>query len=759
MDTLTADNGDWEIVVNGDGTYTVNQLQVMTHPDDSDPNDPIAVSVTADITDNEGDPAQDTFTVTFYDDGPSAALAVASGATTAISEDSGGIAVLTFDLDDTGSVEGADTATSAYTLDLAAEVGTEVLADPDGGIYSGLQTTDQTKIYLYQTSPTTVEGRSGNASGDVVFTVNIDASSGQIEVEVQTIGFYHDPNDVTLDTLVQMTGVNLDAVHTMTDGDGDTSEATTSLSDVIGFLDGEPVNYTPASAGIANVAGTIIKGDLDISSSGIGADGISSAAITSITIAGVLYTADGATALTSGGEVISLSGFGTGTITGSTDSGDVFTMTLDPDTNDCYAFNLIQPLDDGSGTQDIPLTALTNASEDYKVLTLDAENGQDILFSGYQIDTGAIDQTTVNPSNNDPRGSIGVANQSMDGTSDTADVLAMDFVTNAETFSQGNQEYYNYDAHYDVNDFSLTILQLGGGTVAAGMWVRVYDADNDDPNTSPDSAGHFNALLSGGSQDAITSIQVNGVAVDLAALQALGAAYYDGNGGYYIDGLGIDDVITVSSADGYNRIEIENPAGSGLTYDIGAFTYVNISSGSSIDFSFDTTLADGDGDTATGTVDLTVDPQAEANVLTGSEFSDTLLGGSNADTISGGAGNDILTGGTGDDIFLFTAADQGSVGDVDVDQITDFNDNGEADVLDLSDLLVGEEGTDLTAFLAVSEDAGAVVIDVNPDGLSGNTEQIRLEGTTLADLGANAVDTQADIISDLITNGHIQVDS
>ncbi|MCK2185729.1 Ig-like domain-containing protein, partial [Halomonas getboli] len=42
-------------------------------PDGSDPNDPITVNVTASITDNEGDPATDAFTVTFLDDGPVAA--------------------------------------------------------------------------------------------------------------------------------------------------------------------------------------------------------------------------------------------------------------------------------------------------------------------------------------------------------------------------------------------------------------------------------------------------------------------------------------------------------------------------------------------------------------------------------------------------------------------------------------------------------------------------------------------------------------
>ncbi|EKE67775.1 retention module-containing protein, partial [Gallaecimonas xiamenensis] len=44
--TLSADNGDWQIVVNNDGTYTVTQLQVMSHPDSGNPNDAIDVEVT-----------------------------------------------------------------------------------------------------------------------------------------------------------------------------------------------------------------------------------------------------------------------------------------------------------------------------------------------------------------------------------------------------------------------------------------------------------------------------------------------------------------------------------------------------------------------------------------------------------------------------------------------------------------------------------------------------------------------------------------
>ncbi|WP_415904184.1 retention module-containing protein [Neptuniibacter sp. QD48_55] len=531
--------------------------------------------------------------------------------------------------------------------------------------------------------------------------------------------------------------------------DTDESEATTSFD--VEIDDDVPVDYSPETASIANMAGTIIKGDLDITSN-VGADGVSSVVINSVTIAGVVYTINGTTQLYAGGEVVSLSGLGTDTVTGSTASGTVFTMTLDPTNEDNYTFNLLATLDDGSGTQDIPLTSLTNSSEDYKVLTLDADSGQDILFSGYQIDNGVVEQTTVNPSSNDPRGSIGVANQSMDGTSDTADVLAMDFVTNAEALSQGNAEYYNYGEHYTVNAFSLTILQLGGGTTSAGMWIRVYDADDDDPAGAPEQDAHFDALRSA-SQDTITSIYVNGIEVDLSSLSP------DGNGGYYIDGLAIDDVVTVSSSDGYSRIEIENPAGSDLTYDIGAFTYENVSSGESIDFSFETSLTDGDGDVSSGNIDLTVNPEAQANVIDGSDFDDTLLGGGNNDTLVGGLGNDILTGGDGDDIFKWNDGDA----DGGTDVVTDFSydlvdSNAENDVLDLSDLLdpsgsnvinSGNIDDDLKATFDANTGNTTVDVYVGGDANSGGTvdHSIEINGDISSDL------------SGLLANDNLDVDN
>ncbi|MDW7773517.1 MAG: retention module-containing protein, partial [Desulfobulbaceae bacterium] len=81
---LTADDGSWNIVLNGDGTYTFNLLAPQTHPDDTDPNDALPpIQVTATVTDSDGDTASTTFDITIYDDGPT----VSENATVLLDDD------------------------------------------------------------------------------------------------------------------------------------------------------------------------------------------------------------------------------------------------------------------------------------------------------------------------------------------------------------------------------------------------------------------------------------------------------------------------------------------------------------------------------------------------------------------------------------------------------------------------------------------------------------------------------------------------
>ncbi|NMG00447.1 retention module-containing protein [Aromatoleum toluolicum] len=68
--TLTANDGSWKVTVNGNGTYTFTQLKAMAHPDALNPDDPIDLTITANVVDGDGSAASQNFTVTVLDDGP-----------------------------------------------------------------------------------------------------------------------------------------------------------------------------------------------------------------------------------------------------------------------------------------------------------------------------------------------------------------------------------------------------------------------------------------------------------------------------------------------------------------------------------------------------------------------------------------------------------------------------------------------------------------------------------------------------------------
>lgn len=128
--------------------------------------------------------------------------------------------------------------------------------------------------------------------------------------------------------------------------------------------------------------------------------------------------------------------------------------------------------------------------------------------------------------------------------------------------------------------------------------------------------------------------------------------------------------------------------------------------------------------------------------------------------IFGTAGNDILTGGGGKDIFVWNAGDEGIAGTPAMDIVTDFN-IAEGDVLDFSDILVGEESGNLTDFISITEDGSDIVIELKPDATD-VTQIVTLQGKSLADLGLGGFDTstqQAEMINKLVQDGHVSVDS
>ncbi|MCC8938635.1 hypothetical protein H8A99_19680 [Bradyrhizobium sp. Arg68] len=259
------------------------------------------------------------------------------------------------------------------------------------------------------------------------------------------------------------------------------------------------------------------------------------------------------------------------------------------------------------------------------------------------------------------------------------DVLRIDFVNNA-TVSGGNNNTYDYTTHYNINDFQFGIVQVNGspGADALEVWVKIYNANDDNP--AGNTAAHSAALVNGDTQiNTITSILVNGVAVNLATLVT------DGNGGYLVTGLDLNDTVQVhASGNGYNRIEIENaintptlnnPSLNGEAFDIGAFSFVSTTTSiPSVGMNYDVALTDADGDKSISDLSITLtapgtqfnDWSASAVAVTstvgdannpqantkGSNFDDTLNGNSAANVLSGGLGNDTLQGNAGDDTLI-----------------------------------------------------------------------------------------------------------
>ncbi|MCB1668488.1 MAG: retention module-containing protein [Pseudomonadales bacterium] len=148
-----------------------------------------------------------------------------------------------------------------------------------------------------------------------------------------------------------------------------------------------------------------------------------------------------------------------------------------------------------------------------------------------------------------------------------------------------------------------------------------------------------------------------------------------------------------------------------------------------------------------------------------------LLGNAGDDVLVGGTGNDILTGGAGEDIFVWNAGDAASNA---IDTITDFNQSGgtyntaEGDVLDISDLLTGEEmldhstSTSLAAaldanYLSVTSDGTdtTIVADVDGSGTGTATQTLIIEGVDLTNGGTTS---SAQVIENLLNTNSLIVD-
>ena len=181
-------------------------------------------------------------------------------------------------------------------------------------------------------------------------------------------------------------------------------------------------------------------------------------------------------------------------------------------------------------------------------------------------------------------------------------------------------------------------------------------------------------------------------------------------------------------------------------------------------------IIDNDGDHAASTLSLTVTPPP-AKIFGGSG-DDTLNGGNYGDYIDGKEGNDLIVGGQGDDTligglgadtFKWSLGDQGTTKTPASDVIKDFSAGNGGDVLDLRDLLQGENSGNLTNYLHFSASGSDTLIQISSQGAytgsnhaTATDQTILLQGVALDSLaGAGANDAQ--IINELL-KANLKVD-
>ncbi|MFD0912288.1 type I secretion C-terminal target domain-containing protein, partial [Methylophilus luteus] len=160
----------------------------------------------------------------------------------------------------------------------------------------------------------------------------------------------------------------------------------------------------------------------------------------------------------------------------------------------------------------------------------------------------------------------------------------------------------------------------------------------------------------------------------------------------------------------------------------------------------------------------TLNGGAGNDILRGGAGNDTLNGGEGNDILIGGKGNDTLTGGAGVDVFKWDRGDDGVAGNPARDTITDFNKASVSqggDILDVRDLLQGENSTNLVNYLHFEKSGSDTVIHISSNGgfagsfSSGQTtQQIVLTGVDLVSGQSN----DAAIITNLLSQQKLITD-
>ena len=213
------------------------------------------------------------------------------------------------------------------------------------GTDSGLQTTDNRQISLFNESGVIVgrmdtAGGVADPAGTVAFAISVN-NLGEVTV-AQYLSLEHPTSPTNYDEAVNL-GSLVNAVVTVTDGDGDVATQTIAIGNAIQFQDDGPTAILPDHAVVTNSgAGAVLPFELDQDgtlANNYGADNEGG------TVRFPSSLENSPSGLTSGGAAIIYHVSNNGlTLTGSTAGGPVFVIQLNPDTAS-YTVDMIGTVD------------------------------------------------------------------------------------------------------------------------------------------------------------------------------------------------------------------------------------------------------------------------------------------------------------------------------------------------------------------------------------------------------------------------------
>jgi hypothetical protein len=490
-----------------------------------------------------------------------------------------------------GGADGLDG--TAYALDVAS-----------AGVDSGLDTADGHDILLYLEGGLVVGRISGGADdGKAAFAVAIDSASGVLSM-AQYNAVKHPTTDAD-ESLSIAVGALL-GVATVTDGDGDQHAASVGIGASVSFQDDGPGAFTPDTMALSNDGADSATEPLNAAGI-VGADALGGARFVDTNASDdYLYASDGTTQLTSGGEKIVLSGYGTASLTATTESSlqAIFTATLDA-AGDQYTITMAGMIDDGSApTSLLGAAPVRSGNPTFNLVNDVGGTDLDLLFSA-RNNAGV---TSVNVSTT----GAGAGNQTMNigAAGAPGEMLRIDFANNASLAGSPLGSDFVAGTHETINDFAFLVSQNTPSGTTGAVLIKAWDADNDkvlfgDPDDTLDT---------------ITVVKVNDVVVydhgstfsTMVNGRMVSAIAFDGgvivtglNEGQTGDGTGGDDpMVTVHTETGYNRVEMTNYGGvtvngavlPGTDFDIAPAGVFQGQPGNAVDFTLPVQVVDADGD-------------------------------------------------------------------------------------------------------------------------------------------------------------------